>query len=483
MMKKMKTSVTVSPSTSAARRGFFLLITACLLFAGSSVYAEPNLYNNEDFAGFAEEWQQSCTSGNGWCNGYDYDISGTVDIKDLSRFARLWLTSKDPVRSDDIAKWIVEVTHDQWTYKWNYDRGFLLLSLYEKWLAKPNPLYLEYIKNWVDAIIQPDGSIKPPGNETYYKISNYTLDHIQPGNLLLYLYELFGEARYKLAMDNNLIVQLTGTHTTFDGGFWHKQVIPRQMWLDGLYMAEPFACGYAKMFGDPNWYDVAGYQCTLMGEHSQDTLIYPGDPNRTGLCYHAWDSSKWETPPKTSQPWADSVKGHAPEFWGRGIGWYAMALVDCLDLMPADHSDRPQMLAILSTLAQALAYYQDPNDGPDPNNGMWWQVVNKGYPRTTYSQNYTETSCTAMFSYALARAVEKGYLPADPYLAVSRVAFESMVRYKLTYVGGYINLKDTVEVGGPGSYASYFYAAKKINDIKGVAAFMRAALQYEKMTP
>jgi unsaturated rhamnogalacturonyl hydrolase len=248
-------------------------------------------------------------------------------------------------------------------------------------------------------------------------------------------------------------------------------------------MAEPFACGYAKMFNDPNWYNVAGLQCTITAAHTQDTLIYPGDPNRKGLCYHAWDSSKWETPPLTPASWANAAKGHAPEFWGRAIGWYAMTLVDCLDLMPTDHPDRPQMLSTLNDLAEGLAYYQDPNNGPDANNGMWWQVVNKGYPRAAYSTNYTETSCTAMFSFTLAKAVEKGYLPADPYLAISRTAFESLVAYKLSYVGGYISLKDTVEVGGPGNYSSYMSVARNTNDIKGIGAFMRAAVQYEKMTP
>jgi unsaturated rhamnogalacturonyl hydrolase len=478
----MKMSGTVSPSTSAACRGFFLFFVAFVLLLSPSLFADT-LVDFNDFAAFADHWLQSCNSGNGWCGGFDYDISGTVDTKDLDLFCKNWLTSKDHLLSDDIAKWIIKTNHYQWTYKWNYDRSFLLLSLYEKWLAKPNPLYLEFIKDWVDAIVQSDGSIKPPGNENYYQITNYTLDHIQPGNLLLILYEHFGDNKYKLAMNNNLIDQLNNGHTTFDGGFWHKQNCPRQMWLDGLYMAEPFVCGYAKMFNEPNWYNVAGLQCTLVAAHTQDTLIYPGDPNRKGLCYHAWDSSKFETPPLTPQGWADSVKGHAPEFWGRGIGWYAMALVDCLDIMPTDHSNRPQMLSILNDLAEGLAYYQDPNNGPDANNGMWWQVVNKGYPRATYPQNYTETSCTAMFSFALAKAVEKGYLPADPYLAVSRTAFESLRRYKLSYVDGYISLKDIVEVGGPGNYASYFYAAKKTNDIKGIGAFMRAAVQYEKMTP
>jgi unsaturated rhamnogalacturonyl hydrolase len=252
-------------------------------------------------------------------------------------------------------------------------------------------------------------------------------------------------------------------------------------------MAEPFACGYAKMFNDPNFYDIAGYQCTLVATHTQDTQIYPTDPNRKGLCYHGWDSSKWETPPQTPQGWAHPTYGHSPEYWGRAIGWYTMALVDCLDIMPTDHNDRPEMLAILSDLAEGLAYYQDPNTGPDSNNGMWWQVVNKGYPRADYPTNYTETSCTAMFSYALAKAVEKGYLPADPYLAVSRTAFESLVAYKLSYVSGYISLKDTVSVGslgGTGDYNYYVTQSHNIpNDIKGVGAFMRAALQYEKMSP
>jgi unsaturated rhamnogalacturonyl hydrolase len=471
--KKMKMSTMVSPLRMPARRGFFLFITVCLLLAGSSVYAEPNLYNNEDFAGFAEEWQQSCSPGNGWCNGYDYDISGTVDTEDFERFCNLWLTSKDPVLSDDIAAWILHAGVS--TAKWNYDAGFILLSLYEKWLAKPNPLYLKLIKDWVDTLVQADGTIQP----SYYDKTKYILDHIQPGNLLLILYEHFGTAKYKLAMDNNLIYQLTYLpKVTFDGGFWHKKSYPYQMWLDGLYMAQPFACGYAKMFNEPSFYDIAGYQCTLIATHTQHSQIYGSG---TGLLYHGWDSSALETPPLTPKGWAHPTYYHSPEYWGRAIGWYAMALVDCLDIMPADDPCRPQMLTILSDLAEALDTYQD------ATTGLWYQVVDKA----GYSGNYTETSCSAMFSYALARAVEQGYLPEVPYLAISRTAFEGLVANKLSYVGGYISLKDTVSVGSLSGYNTYsggyaYYVGvdhSGLNDYKGVGAFMRAALQYEKMTP
>ena len=478
----MKTSGRVSLSTSAARRGFFLLFAASLLLLSPSLFADA-LYNFTDFADFANEWLLSCNSGNYWCNGFDYDISGTVDVEDLMRFSSLWLTSKDNLYSDDVADWILHTGVS--TAKWNYDAGFILLSLYEKWLVRPNPLYLKLIKDWVDTLVQADGTIQP----SYYNKTNYILDHIQPGNLLLILYEHFGDNKYKLAMDNNLIYQLTTSpYKTFDGGYWHKKSYKYQMWLDGLYMAQPFACGYAKMFDEPDFYNIAGYQCTLIATHTQHSQIYGSG---TGLCYHGWadlygmaNANPVVTPPV----WAHSTYGHSPEYWGRAQGWYAMALVDCLDIMPTDDPCRPQMLTILSDLAESLADYQDPNNGPDANNGMWWQVVDKA----GYSGNYTETSCSAMFSYALAKAVEKGYLPEVPYLAVSRAGFEGLRRYKLTYdIYGYISLKDTVLVGslsGAGNYAYYVDQSPSVcprvtNDYKGVGAFMRAALQYEKMTP
>jgi unsaturated rhamnogalacturonyl hydrolase len=165
------------------------------------------------------------------------------------------------------------------------------------------------------------------------------------------------------------------------------------------------------------------------------------------------------------------------------MGWYAMAIVDCLDTMPASDPCCPKMITILNDLAAGLADYQD------PCTGMWWQIVNKGYPRATYPTNYTESSCAAMYSYALAKAVEKGYIDSDPYLNISRTGYEGLVANKLTYVSGYINLIDTVQVGslsGAGNYAYYVdttQCPRVTNDIKGVGALMRAALQYEKPLP
>jgi unsaturated rhamnogalacturonyl hydrolase len=455
------------------RRPFaaLLLVVSPLLVANCTA---DTLVNFADYSTFASQWLKSgCTSANAWCSGLDYNISGTVDTRDLMLFSETWLASKDHVLSDDIAASIIHINTSK---SWTYDRAFMVASLYEKWKQCHNPVYLKYVKDWIDPQVSSTGVIA-----TYDQYA-YNLDMIQPGRLLLAMHRQFGTAKYKLAADK-LLVQLTNQPVTYDGGFWHKQVYPRQMWLDGVFMAEPFAAEYAQIFGDTQWYDEAAFQITLIATHTQDTVIYPGDPTRTGLCYHGWDASTW-TPPYTYTPkvWADPATGHSPEFWGRAMGWYAMAMVDCLDYLPADHPQRGSIIAIINNLSAGLAAYQD------PATGMWWQIVNKGYPRETYYDNYTESSCTGMFSYAIGKAVEKGYITSDPnyYRAVSRAGYEGLIANKVTWPSGWLLLKDTVQVGSlntTGNYAYYMAQTKPDNDVKGVGALMRAALQYEKMTP
>lgn len=376
--------------------------------------------------------------------------------------------TKEKLLSGDIAELIIQLDPPS---RWRYDNSFMVQSLYEKWQHCGNPRYLRWIKNWLDPLIASDGTISG------YDLNDYNLDMIQPGKLCLALYDHFGELKYKLAAEK-LLVQLENQPTTFDGGYWHKQRYPYQMWLDGLFMYGPFAMRYAQMFSEPQWFDKTGYQITLIAKHTQDTRIYPDDPTRTGLLYHGWDSSAWETPRQSPQVWADPEKGHSPEFWGRAIGWYAMALVDCLDYFPEDNPYRPQIIKILNDLAKALAEYQD------PDTGLWWQIVDKGRPRGQYPQNYIESSCSAMFSYALGKAAEKGYVD-NPYfyLEVSRKAYEGLLANKISYDSqGRLILIDTVKVGslsGDGDYEYYVNVERVDNDYKGVGALMYATLQYE----
>src|SRR4029078_4554092 len=122
----------------------------------------------------------------------------------------------------------------------------------------------------------------------------------------------------------------------------------------------------------------------LMELHARDT--------KTGLLYHGWDESK-------KQRWANPTTGRSPNFWGRAMGWYAMALVDTLDNVPERHPQRAELLAILKRLANAVEKYQD------KDSGLWYQVVDKAGAKG----NYLEASASCMFVYALAKGVRQGY--------------------------------------------------------------------------
>src|SRR6185436_2297352 len=152
-----------------------------------------------------------------------------------------------------------------------------------------------------------------------------------------------------------------------EGGFWHKGIYPHQMWLDGVYMASPFLAKYARVFGEPAIFDDIARQILLAEAHTRDP--------QTGLLYHGWDESR-------EQRWSNPKTGTSPQFWGRAMGWYAMALVDVLELMPQDHPKRAAIIGVLDRLAAAITSVQD------KATGVWWQVLDAG----ARDKNYREAS-------------------------------------------------------------------------------------------
>ncbi len=193
-------------------------------------------------------------------------------------------------------------------WAWNYELGTLLDGMDAVWLNTADPRYYKYIKSSVDQFVMPDGSIptwKPEENQ---------LDNILLGRQLLLLYGVTQDARYAKAA-TLLYQQLICQPRNVSGGFWHKQRYPNQMWLDGLYMAEPFYAEYALTFHHPEAFSDITHQFALLNEHARDA--------KTGLLYHGWDESKQER-------WANQQTGLSPQFWARGMGWAMMALVDTL---------------------------------------------------------------------------------------------------------------------------------------------------------
>ncbi len=322
------------------------------------------------------------------------------------------------------------------------------------WLNTADGRYFRFIQQSIDRFIKDDGTIRT------YELNDYNIDNINNGKILLMLYNVTGQEKYRKAAA--LLREQLKTHPrTSEGGFWHKKIYPSQMWLDGLYMGEPFYAEYAATFHEDGTFDDIARQFVLMERHSRD--------EKTGLLYHGWDESK-------QQRWADTVTGHSPNFWGRAMGWYAMALVDTLEFFPKDHPQRATLLAILKRLAVAIERYQE------PESGLWYEVLDKAGKKG----NYLEASAACMFVYSLAKAVRLGYLPTN-YLGVAQTGYrEIKARFIETEATGQVNLKGTVSVAGlggnpyrDGSYDYYLSEKVVTNDPKGVGAFLMASNEIE----
>ncbi|MDR3754678.1 MAG: glycoside hydrolase family 88 protein [Terracidiphilus sp.] len=336
---------------------------------------------------------------------------------------------------------------------WNYELGTLLEGMDSVWLSNVDPRYFNYIKSSVDALIAPDGSIPT------LKPEEHQLDNILLGRQLLFLYFITQDKRY-LTAATLLWNQLGAQPRNVEGGYWHKQRYPNQMWLDGLYMAEPFRAEYASISHHPEEFADITKQFVLMEQHARDA--------KTGLLYHGWDASKQER-------WANQKTGDSSQFWARGMGWFMMALVDTLDFYPEGDPGRAQLIAILRHAAVAVARFQD------KKTGLWYTMMNKPGEKG----NYFESSSACMFVYALAKGVRRDNLPAS-YLAVAQRGYQGILAQFVQTQGDDVSLTNTVKASGlggepyrDGTYAYYIGEKVVTNDPKGVGAFLLASTEME----
>ncbi|MBN2573142.1 MAG: glycoside hydrolase family 88 protein [Deltaproteobacteria bacterium] len=344
------------------------------------------------------------------------------------------------------------------TDNWHYDTGLVLKGIERFALKTKNVAAAAYLKRTIDGLVDESGAIKG------YRVDEYNIDQINMGRVL---FRLWAEAqpadkeRYRKAIET-LRSQMWSHPRTNDGAFWHKKIYPWQMWLDGVYMASPFLAEYAATFDEPELFDDVAKQIVLAEEHMRDA--------KTGLLLHGWDERRKER-------WADPETGRSSQFWGRAMGWYAMAVVDVLAWLPQAHPQRSAVLAILQRLAAAIARVQD------RTTGVWWQLLDQpGRPG-----NYREASASSMFVYALAKAVKNGWLDKGVYGPVASRGYRGLLREFIeTDANGHVNLKNVCKVAGlgghpyrDGSYAYYTSTEVVKNDAKGVGAFILAALENE----
>lgn len=339
--------------------------------------------------------------------------------------------------------------------KWSYDYGVVLKGVELVWHQTKNQKYFDYILDNMDPFVSNDGTIRG------YDFNAYNIDHLNNGKVLLTLYKATKEDRFKKAIDL-LREQLNHHPKTSDGVFWHKQVYPHQIWLDGLYMGAPFYAEYAKAHGCDKDFSKIAKQYLLCYQHLKDS--------ETGLLYHAYDE-------KRLQPWCNPKTGLSRNFWGRSMGWFVMGLIDTLSFFPVNHADREQLITVLTKTLEALRKVQD-------ERGVWYQVLNAGGRKG----NYLEASASCMILYAMAKGMRLGVID-ESWLMTAIKAYHGIVdEFVLITDNGWVNLNKTCQVAGlggqdkrDGSYAYYISEPIICNDQKGVGAFILAMAEMETL--
>jgi unsaturated rhamnogalacturonyl hydrolase len=339
--------------------------------------------------------------------------------------------------------------------KWNYEQGLMLNAIKQMYLHTKDKKYFNYLKQNLDECVEETGNIKT------YSINEFNIDQIGPGRALLFAFQVTGEKKYKKAADS-LRKQLSNHPRTKSGGFWHKKIYPWQMWLDGLYMGEPFYAEYSKIFNHEKDFDDIIHQFELIYEKTRDP--------KTGLLLHAWDESK-------EQKWADKETGRSPHVWGRAMGWYMMALVDVLDFLPAKYSKRKILINQLNKLSEAIIKFRN------QKSKVWYQIIDL----PDISPNYFEASASAMFVYSFAKGVSKNYLNKK-YLRYAKESWQGILKEFVTIdEKGLVNLNFICQGAGlggnpyrDGSFEYYMNEKKRTNDFKGVGPFLLSAIELEK---
>jgi unsaturated rhamnogalacturonyl hydrolase len=361
----------------------------------------------------------------------------------------------------DSNKWSVKMTESiiarnpNYYAGWDYVTGTVLKAISEVWELTNDSDYYTYIKRTVDYGITSTGTIKG------YLLTDYNLDEINEGRMVLMLYNKTGEEKYKKVAEL-LYEQLSEQPRTSEGGFWHKKKYPNQMWLDGLYMGSPFLAEYAILFDSHADLGDVVRQAGQMEKHMRDSV--------SGLLYHGWDESKTET-------WSDSITGCSPTFWGRAIGWYAMAVLEILDCFPKEYAERDSLIHLFQRLAKAIKTYQD------SASGCWYQVLDQG----NREGNYLEASVSCMFTYSLAKAARLGYIDTS-YFSVACKGYKGILNKFITKnADGTLNIINTCATAGlgygrDGSYDYYVnQTTMATNDGKSLGPFILASLEIEKL--
>lgn len=415
-----------------------------------------------------------------------YGAGATID--DLVQPKKEPMTAKD----SDYSKRMILSQGEAWSAQksWDYVSGLVTKSILKATTQYPQDDWsltaYDWCKYYADAALNSDGSFKN------FKKGN--IDNIASGKVFFELYDRelskgtaqgdANAAKYKAAAEY-LYNYLRYEYSRIDledgkGGFYHKDVYPYQMWLDGLYMGAAFYAEYLHHFAPDDaegWSDVANQFITIH-RHTYDSEVQ--------LNYHGWSAK----PSDANSFWAKTsgdYVGCSSEFWGRGMGWYFAALTDVLELMPATHENFSELRNILCQVAAGLQRWQD------PVSGVWYQLLryDDSYKGTCGQKNYLEASASCMFAYSYLKALRLGLID-ETYRETAERAYKGALETFITEnADASLNINQSCRSAGLGpaynrqrdGSASYYLCGSDVtivsNEGKAIGPFIMASLEWE----
>ena len=349
----------------------------------------------------------------------------------------------------DTPIWNIEKIREGKKSSWDYIDGCMIMAFFELYKVTKNQKYADFADYYVDYRVKEDGTI------VGYDKEELNLDNINAGKNLFTLYDLTGKEKYAKAL-GKIYEQIEEQPRTKEGNFWHKLIYPEQVWLDGLYMSLPFYMEYDNRFLSKAHYEDIFHMFFEVEKNLKD--------NKSGLYYHAYDSSK-------KMFWCDKETGLSENFWLRSLGWFGMAMLDTLSLADHEYKDYAHLQTMFQNFIDAMLQFQS-------ESGMWYQVPN--FPER--EENYLETSGSAIMAYCILKGVRLGILP-ESYKAAGEKAFDDICKRYLSTVEGEMSLGGICLVAGlgpdnnrrrDGSFAYYMSEPIVKDDAKGTAPFLFA---------
>ena len=354
--------------------------------------------------------------------------------------------------------------------RWNYAVGIELEGLLDTYRVHGGDSILNYLHTYRQKMIDERGDV------VGYDYNAFNLDNVRPAKFILRMQQYGARKGEKIAL-KTFMKQLLNQPRTREGVFWHKAIYANQVWLDGIFMGLPFYCDYAVKNCSPRKarriLDDAVNQMMQTDRRTYD--------EKTGLWKHAWDETH-------RQFWANPLTGQSRHTWARALGWYVMAMTECLDVMPDDYPRKAEVVALLQKVMKAVVQYQD------KKSGVWYDVLDVESPK-----NYLESTASCMFAYVLLKGSRMGWLDPD-FNEAGKRAYEGILkRFIRVNKDRTISLTDCCSVSGlgpgkgpfvpagkenykrDGSFDYYMSEPIRDNDAKGIGPFIWASLEMERL--